>query len=283
MFQWRYNYQNSSVHYTDTSYGCSVCSWFSANIEYHTIRVSKMVKNESTTFTKMGKLQPQHIYMLGLVPSDIVVLAVNITISVTILKGGLWMNDGICSLQAHVIACASFITTVIHTAMSMDRWVSIQFPHRYRHLLANQYKAQQLTIAIVVFLYICISLWIVLHTHFSFVGSRPFDPNLPCCKLFPQNPTIHSKPMYGTIFSVGVVVVVPLIVQAVTYLHILYKISKLRGTNRKRVCKSIKTISVTIGTFYVCMTPVNVWLAMSLFPGYSLAGMHILCNSTGSC
>ena len=70
-----------------------------------------------------------HIYMLGLVPSDIVVLAVNITISVTILKGGLWMNDGICSLQAHVMACASSITTAIHTAMSIDRWVSILFPH----------------------------------------------------------------------------------------------------------------------------------------------------------
>ena len=212
--------------------------------------------------------------MLGLVPSDIVVLAVNITISVTILKGGLWMNDGICSLQAHVIACASFITTVIHTAMSMDRWVSIQYPHRYRHLLANQSKAQQLTIAIVVFLYICISLWIVLHTHFSFVGGRPFDPNIACCKLFPQNPTIHSKHMHGTIFSVSVVVVVPLIVQALTNIHILYKISKLRGTNRKRVCKPIKTISVTIGTFYACMAPVNVWLAMSLFPGYSIAGMY---------
>ena len=41
------------------------------------------------TFTKMGKLKPQHIYMLGLVPSEIILLAVNITISVNILKGGL--------------------------------------------------------------------------------------------------------------------------------------------------------------------------------------------------
>ena len=80
--------------------------------------------------------------------------------------------------------------------------------------------------------------------------------------------------MHVTFFSVRVVVVVPLIVQALTNIRILYKISKLRGTDRKRVCKSVKTITVTIGTFYVCMTPVNVWLAMSLFPGYSIAGMY---------
>ena len=84
------------------------------------------------TLKRMGKLTIQHYYILGLVGSDLTIFVINTTGPVLGIKREVWISQALCAVLGISSAAACSTTALIHTAMSVDRWVSVQFPFKYR-------------------------------------------------------------------------------------------------------------------------------------------------------
>ena len=80
----------------------------------------------------MKKLHIKHLYMLALVVPDVVMLALNWTISAIIINGRVSITNDQCKILAIINSSAVSITAMIHSAMCVDRWISVHFPIWYR-------------------------------------------------------------------------------------------------------------------------------------------------------
>ena len=77
------------------------------------------------TLKRMGKLTIQHYYILGLVGSDLIVFVINTAAAVIEIKREVRISQALCAVLGISSAAACITTALIHTAMSVDRWVSV--------------------------------------------------------------------------------------------------------------------------------------------------------------
>ena len=101
------------------------------------------------TLRRMGRLTIQHYYILGLVGSDLIVFIITMAVAGIELKREVWISQSLCGLFGISSAAAANLTALIHTAMSIDRWVSVQFPFKYR-TFQTEARSRYITVTIII-------------------------------------------------------------------------------------------------------------------------------------
>lgn len=233
------------------------------------------------TFRRMGKIALQHYYILGLVGSDLLMLVVMSSISVVSVLGEIWISPLLCDVFG-IATVGAEITALIHSAMSIDKLVSVKYPVKYRVFQANS-RAQSIVLTIIVTSFIFPTVLTIFLGHFELI-SFYFDPHIPYCIIEES-----EKGLAGIMIITVGFVVIPVIIQAIINTYLLMKVSKLKGSNRDRMCKSIRTVTTTLGVYYLCWTPIGIWLTWQMIsdshpPGYyTFFASHILIGNSGMC
>ena len=209
------------------------------------------------TFTRMKKLVLLHYYMLGLVVADLIILIPSTTGIMALIKGELWINGALCKLLGIAATSSIEITTVIHTAMCIDRWVSVAYPITYREL-ATRRHAKTKTILIIL---ACTLIPITFNVVTSLTGDITFDfnPFIPNCAISSQTSTTLGTMLTMLLFILG-----PMIVHAVSNIYLLSRVAKLKGLSRRRLFHSIRTVVITVLIYYIFYAPTAVRLAMAV-------------------
>ena len=205
------------------------------------------------TFRRMGRLTIQHYYMLGLVGSDLIVFIITLAVAGIELKHEVWVSQTLCGLFGISSAGTANITALIHTAMSIDRWVSVQFPLKYRSF-KTEARSSYITVTIIISSFVVGVVYLNILYHFEHLGVY-FDPSIPFCIV-----TTGKRGLLGLMSCTLIFFIMPSTLQALTNIHMLIKVTRLRGASRARTFKSIKTIIATLGVFYLCWFPIGIWL-----------------------
>lgn len=219
------------------------------------------------TFWKMRKFSLRHLFMIGLVGSDIIMVVINSIGAGITINGSATVTDLQCNLLGIAATSVVEITTSIHSTMCIDRWYSVRSPLTYRTFKEKR-SSRIIVKTVIVFCYLTPVAFNFLFLYSNLV-SFYFEPFIPNCVVGPANNGIT-----GLAVSAGLFVIVPLLIQASTNGHILYKISKLRGTTKKRLFKSIRTVLVTVLASYVCWLPTSIWLLWIIVNGETLNGWY---------
>ena len=222
-----------------------------------TIAINVFILTSNTlvilTLRRMGRLTIQHYYILGLVGSDLIVFIITVAIAGIELKREVWISQSLCGLLGTSSAGAANITALIHTAMSIDRWVSVQFPFKYRSF-KTEARSSYITITIIICSFVVGLVNPYILYHFELLGIY-FDPSIPFCVI-----TKGKRGLFGLMSCTLIFVIMPSTLQAFTNIHMLFKVTKLQGANRARTFKSMKTVLTTLGAFYLCWFPIGIWL-----------------------
>ena len=205
------------------------------------------------TLRRMGRLTIQHYYILGLVGSDLVVFIITVAVAGIELKREVWISQSLCGLFGISSAGAANATALIHTAMSIDRWVSVQFPFKYR-TFQSKARSRFIPVTMISFSFVFVVFYLSILYHFELLGVY-FDPSIPFCVI-----TTGKRGLFGLMSCTLIFFIMPSTLQAFTNIHMLFKVTKLRGANRARTFKSIKTVITTLGAFYLCWFPIGIWL-----------------------
>lgn len=209
------------------------------------------------TFKRIKKLFLRHYYMLGLVVADLIMLIPTTAGIMALIKGDLWIDDGLCSFLGIASTSSVEITATVHTVMCIDRWVSVAYPLEYRAMV-NKREAKPFTIGIIVGCNILPVLFNVLTVHLNVINFE-FDPYVPSCILSSSKSSI-----IGVLLTLNFFIAIPMIVHTVTNIYMLYRVAKLRGLSRKRLIYSIRTVVATVLVFYVFWIPTAVRLVMAI-------------------
>ena len=209
------------------------------------------------TFWRMKKLDIKHLYMLALVVPDVVMLALNWTISAIIINGRVSITNDQCKILAIIGTSAISITAMLHSAMCVDRWMSVYFPIRYR---AFKVKSHSRTITKLVCA-TCYFMPIILITISCYADllEASFNPHVPTCVF-----TTGDSGIVGIALCSGIFVILPIFIQAITNVYILRRVFRLRGATRARVLRSVRTVLITVITYYVCWIPSASWLTLDM-------------------
>ena len=152
-----------------------------------TIAINVFILTSNTlvilTLRRMGRLTIQHYYILGLVGSDLIVFIITVAIAGIELKREVWISQSLCGLFGISSAGAAIITALIHTAMSMDRWVSVQLPLKYRSF-PTEARSRYITVTIIICSFVVPVVFKFILYHFEHLGVY-FDPSIPFCILTP--------------------------------------------------------------------------------------------------
>ena len=219
------------------------------------------------TFFKMSKLQIQHYYMLGLVFADIAIFIQNSIIVFFLVKGDVWMNGAVCFVTGSASVTAATATSLIHTAMSLDRWVSIQFPVKYLQF-KDDLKSKRIVIAIITLIYILPSPLLYL-TWRTYQISFYFDTYVPYCIA-----DVGEEGMWGLLLAGALSIAIPCVVQVFTNTRILMRITSMQGANRKRIITAVKTVLTTLAVYYICWMPMGIWTVWDLVADTHPAGWY---------
>ena len=205
------------------------------------------------TLKRMGKLTIQHYYILGLVGSDLIVFVINTAAAVIEIKREVRTSQALCAVLGISSAAACITTALIHTAMSVDRWVSVQFPFKYRTFQSGE-KSRLITVTIIVSCFVLPYVYMILLHIFGYLGVY-FDPSIPFCTV-----TSGKRGLFALLSCTAIFFILPSTIQAFTNIHMLIKVTKLQGATRTRTIKSVKTVITTLGVFYLCWFPIGIWL-----------------------
>lgn len=224
------------------------------------------------TFQRMRKYSLQQLYMMALVGPDLLMFIVHSISAGMTANGGISMDKYQCHLLGVITYTAIGATTTIHTAMCVDRWFLIFAPIKYRAFKIMD-KSRYIVYLIITLCYLMpVALNFVLLC-FNLVDFH-FDPYFPSCVLTTDTENIAGYSINGIFF-----VVIPIFTTGFTNVHFILKVKSLRGSNRSRVCKSVRIVLITVMTYYVCWLPTAVFVAWSLFDS-ELASRSIFFFST---
>ena len=203
-------------------------------------------------FSKMRKLQLQHYFMLGLVCSDLMIFFQNSIIIAFLVMGKVWMNDALCFTLGSASISAASATSLIHSAMAMDRWISITFPFEYG-IFKQKPRSKKIVIATIISIYIvpCALMYLTWQTN---QVKFYFDIYVPYCIA-----DVGEDGAWGLIVASVLSIAIPCVVQVFTNAAIIYKIAKADVVGRKRVFRAVRTVLTTLAVYYMCWLPMGVW------------------------
>lgn len=209
------------------------------------------------TLRKMGKLSLQHYYMLGLVGSDTLMLMVVVSGAIIQLRGDAWFPAWLCDMFGIASTVVCQITSLVHTAMSVDRWVSVRFPVKYRVFQANR-RSHLIIISVIFGLFVFPVILSIFFTYVELLGFY-WDLHLSVCLA-----EVGGQGIGGSMIISLFCVVVLFTIQLLANTYLLMRASKLVGANKTRMCKSIRTVITTLGVYYLCWIPTGIWPAWEM-------------------
>ena len=205
------------------------------------------------TFQQLKKRTIQHLYMVALVGPDLLLLAIDCTISAILINGGVSISPYLCDVLAIMVSSAIAMTAFVHSALCVDRWVSVRHPIWYRVFKEGR-KSRIVTKLIAA---ACYALPLVSFTIFTYLNllDTNFDPLIPICVNAKGDSDSGSIGMIIIYLCIGVVMILPVIIQASTGGYIVFRVIRLRGATRARIIKSIRSVFIIVVTYYVCWLP----------------------------
>lgn len=231
------------------------------------------------TIKRMQSLQIHHRLMLGLVFAELTTVIPTAVLSGIVINGSILLTATLCDVLGLLITMTFELTVCIHCLMCVEKLLSVVKPIRHRSFTKWK-KAGWLVGCMVVG---CLAFTLLFNLVMLSLGvvEFAFEPNIPQCALTNDN----GAPSYQS--TVGIFILSPMLLQVVTHGIIFHKISKMQATGRKRIKKAIRTLSLTVGLYYVCWMPVlilQVWrIAFGSKPPqiFTFAGIQILMSHSG--
>ena len=218
-------------------------------------------------FVKMGKLQLQHYYMLGLVCSDLALFIQNSIIIAFLAMGKVWVNDAMCFALGSASISAASSTSLIHSAMAIDRWISITYPLEYGHFQEKP-RSKRTVIVVIAVIYILPTPLLYLTWRTNQI-SFYFDTYVPYCIAY-----IGEEGFWGLMLAALLSIAIPCVVQVFTNAIILIKVVRARGIKRKHVVQAVRTVLTTLAVYYICWLPMGVWTVWDFLSLTPLAGWY---------
>ena len=206
-------------------------------------------------FSRMKKLQLQHYFMIGLAMADVLSLVPVGCMVMTIVNGRVTLDPAGFAVLGFIFALPIGTTSWIHSAMSIERCISIHMPMRHRS--CTLYAAKQIAASVIS---LCFLLPVVLDITFYYTGVLRlfFNPYI-AHVVFAKAPLFYAT--RGLLF-----ILLPLAIQLITHIFIIRKILTLRSSNRKKIIRAVKTVATTVGLYYLCWSPVIVEAIWSALP-----------------
>ena len=204
------------------------------------------------TFVKMGDLHVKHYYMLGLVGADLTIFVQNSIIVIFLVKGEVWMNETVCFVIGSIAISAVTATSLVRSAMSLDRWIAIQYPAKYMRIV-DSVRRKRIVIAIIIFIYILTCPLLYITWKFDQI-SFYFDTYVPYCIA-----DVGRSGIWGLPLAAVLSIAIPCVIQVFTSIRILIRMATMPSVNRKRVIKAAKTVLITLAVYYVCWLPMGIW------------------------
>ena len=104
------------------------------------------------------------------------------------------------------------------------------------------------------FSFVFVVFYLSILYHFELLGIY-FDPSIPFCVI-----TKGKRGLFGLMSCTLIFVIMPSTLQAFTNIHMLIKVTRLRGASRARTFKSMKTVLTTLRAFYLRWFPIGIWV-----------------------
>lgn len=86
---------------------------------------------------------------------------------------------------------------------------------------------------------------------------------------------VVSAESHGFIIVGFLFAFIPLIIQFVTHVLMLCVVRNVRGSNRKNAIRAMKTVLLTVGTYFLCWVPTAVYFILNLLPNTKPASWFI--------
>ena len=226
------------------------------------------------TFKKLhllNKLRLQHYYMIGLIGTDLMVFGINAIVTVILLLGKIWITETVCFWLACLLRVQGYATSMLHIGLSIDRWTMVVFPVKYRNLVSSS-RFHMLTKHSIWLIHIVSATILFIIWNLNEL-SIYFDPHIPYFSLrSTRNNTWSFVP------AMFVYYVLPLLIEIVLNVHVVWKITRLKGANRTRVLKAVRTTLVTVGVYYVCLLPALFYVILSATTTVDIGWFSFACG-----
>ena len=187
--------------------------------------------------------------MLGLVGADLTIFVQNSILVIFLVRGEVWMNETVCFVIGSIFITAVTATSLVHSAMSLDRGIAIQYPAKYMRIV-DSVRMKRIVIAIIIFIYILTCPLLYITWKFDQI-SFYFDTYVPYCIA-----DVGRNGIWGLLLAAVLSIAIPCVIQVFTSIRILIRMATMPSVNRKRVIKAAKTVLITLAVYYVC------WLQM---------------------
>lgn len=209
------------------------------------------------TFKRMKTLQLQHYLMICLAVVDLSTVPPHLFGFIGYVKGFLPIDETLCkaiSISNHGVVA---VTTWLHCGICIDKYLSILKPMAHRELVLK-YKPSLLAVLFSLSVFALI-LAIMLASVLSGLIEAVYDPSFVSCMF-------KVDISYVGLIR-GLYIVIPLLVGLTTHLMILMKLRKSEFRRRKMIKKSMRTVVLVVGTYYVCWVPFLVDIIWKLSVG----------------
>ena len=209
-----------------------------------------------------GKFLLQHIYLVGLIGSDLITLTINSIGAGMLADGDVPLTLEACDALGNASTSMVCITVLIHCLMCVDRMIRIFAPFKYmewnRPNRPPARRPRYIATGAVIACFI-LPVTVSLICRYAFMvdtyGSH-FEPDIPDCWIHESG----TNDNYGWILVTGLGAA--LMLQMVTGVIVIRAVKGLQGINRKRLWKATRTTAATVGLFYFCWIPGCVWVAL---------------------
>lgn len=203
---------------------------------------------------RFRQLHNQHYFMVGLAVADLMTL-IWASVSLTILlQGEIWLKPLHCNILGIEMTRTIETTTCLHMAMSIEKCIAITNPVAHRSFsMRNDSKAIILSVIAFSFIFPAVYSIALLSSDIIYFV---FDPFTVACTIGSSMQILLSV---GTVFMF-----LPLATQLVTHIIMYDRVRRMRGLNKKRNIRAIKTVVLTVGLYWLCWAPLViqfVWIA----------------------
>ncbi|GAA6088446.1 free fatty acid receptor 3-like [Tachysurus ichikawai] len=196
-------------------------------------------------------------------PLDVILLSLTISNLLTLIFLPIRMKEAadmkwtlsyfLCPLLGYVIYTTIYNSTLLITAISVERYLGVAFPIKYK----QQRNPRNAVIAVVLF-------WVVTLVHFSVIyivqnheNHNETESNRDTCyTMFNAKQLKIILPFWLELFIV--LFFIPFMICSFCYIKFILILSQLPNFNPKKRCRAIGAVIVTFLVFTICFMPYNV-------------------------
>ena len=234
------------------------------------------------TFKRIKSLTTLHHFMIGLSVADLVTALPYSIVIFTTANGSIRLTQALCDIWGVMFVVTIATTTWIHSAMQVEKCISILHPISHRNFQKTK-NAVYLTRGIIVMGLVLPTMVCTILLKLD-VMNIVFLPYVPGC-VYDSDIRIYA--VVGWLY-----IIAPMITQVVYHVLIL---KAVRATGRrlgdvqqraqKPNLRVMKTISITLGSYYACWFPLIVqmiWNSVQQSPEWCDAVIvHTLVANSG--